>query len=45
MTTGFLTMSKRELDRAEWMREIRARRATQAQVADRLGLTGATSSR
>jgi len=39
MTTGFLTMSKRELDRAEWMREIGARRATQAQVAERLGLT------
>jgi len=32
-------MSKRELDRAEWMREIGARRATQAQVAERLGLT------
>jgi transposase len=39
MTTGFLTMSKRELDRAEWMREIRARRATQAQVAERLGVS------
>ena len=32
-------MSQRELDRTEWMREIRARRATQAQVAERLGVS------
>ena len=39
MTPGCLTMSQRELDRTEWMREIRARRATQAQVAARLGVS------
>ena len=39
MTPGCLTMSQRELDRTEWMREIRARRATQAQVAERLGVS------
>jgi|GEM_PF-3203469 len=39
MTPGCLSMSKRELDRTEWMREIRARRATQAQVAERLGVS------
>lgn len=39
MTPGCLTMSQRELDRTEWMRDIRARRATQAQVAERLGVS------
>ena len=40
MTPGCLTMSKRELDRTEWMREIGERRATQAHVAERLGVSG-----
>ena len=39
MKSGFLTMSDREIDRAEWMLRIRERRATQAQVAEHLGLT------
>ena len=39
MTPGCLTMSKRELDRTEWMQAIRDRRATQAQVAERLGMS------
>lgn len=39
MTPGCLTVSQRELDRTEWIRKIRARRATQAQVAERLALT------
>ena len=32
-------MSQRELDRTEWMREIGERRATQAHVAERLGVS------
>jgi hypothetical protein len=39
MTLALLTMSRRELDRAEWMQQIRERRRTQMQVADRLGLS------
>ena len=39
MTPGCLTMSKLELDRTEWMREIGERRATQAHVAERLGVS------
>jgi len=39
MTLALLTMSQQELDRADWMGRIRARRATQAQVAERLGLS------
>ena len=39
MTLAFLTMSQTEIDRAEWMLRIRERRATQAQVAERLGLS------
>ena len=39
MTPGCLTMSKRELDRTEWMQATRDRRAMQAQVAERLGVT------
>jgi transcriptional regulator GlxA family with amidase domain len=38
MTLALLTMSQEEIDRAEWMLRIRERRATQAQVAERLGL-------
>jgi hypothetical protein len=32
-------MSQQEIDRSEWMLRIRERRATQAQVAERLGLS------
>ena len=39
MTPGCLTMSQRELDRTEWMQEIGERRATQAHVAERLGVS------
>jgi transposase len=39
MSLAFLTMSGRELDRAEWMVRIGERRATQAQVAEHLGLS------
>lgn len=39
MTLAFLTMSKRELDRAEWMVRIAERRATQAEVAQHLGVS------
>jgi hypothetical protein len=39
MTLALLTMSGRELDRAEWMRRVHERRATQAQVAVHLGLS------
>jgi transposase len=39
MTLALLTMSRRELDRAESMQQIRERGATQAQVAERLGLS------
>ena len=39
MTLAFLTMSQTEIDRAEWMLRICERRATQAQVAERLGLS------
>jgi transposase len=41
MTLACLTMSGRELDRAEWMLRLRERRTTQAQaqVAEHLGLT------
>ena len=39
MSLGLLTMSGRELDRAEWMVRIGERRATQAQVAEHLGLS------
>jgi hypothetical protein len=39
MALAFLTMSGRELDRAEWMLRIRERRATQAEVAGHLGLS------
>src|ERR1019366_4585953 len=39
MSLGTLTMSKRELDRAQLMLLVRERRRTQAQVAVQLGLT------
>ena len=39
MSLAFLTMSGRELDRAEWMLRISERRASQAQVAEHLGLS------
>src|SRR6185436_20866485 len=39
MTLALLTMSQQEIDRAEWMLRVRERRATQAQVAERLGLS------
>lgn len=39
MTLALLTMSQQELDRADWMGRIRDRRATQWQVAERLGLS------
>ena len=39
MTLGLLTMSRREIDRLEWMIRIRERRATQAEVATYLDLT------
>ncbi|APR79181.1 Hypothetical protein A7982_04528 [Minicystis rosea] len=32
-------MSQQEIERAEWMLRVRERRATQAQVAERLGLS------
>src|SRR4051812_5155529 len=37
MTLALLTMSQREIDRVEWMVRIRERRATQSEVAERLG--------
>src|ERR1700733_14513903 len=39
MSPDLLTMSKRELDRAQLMLLVRERRRTQAQVAEQLGLT------
>jgi hypothetical protein len=39
MSLGCLTMSKRELDRAQLMLLIRERRRTQAQVAEQMGLS------
>ena len=39
MTLALLTMSQEEIDRAEWMVRIHERRATQVQVAERLGLS------
>jgi hypothetical protein len=39
MSLGFLTMSKRELDRAQLMLLIGERRRTQAQAAEQLGVT------
>jgi transposase len=36
---GLLTMSRKELDRAEWMLRVHERRMTQAQAAERLGLS------
>ena len=39
MTLALLTMSQQEIDRAEWLLRVRERRATQAQVAERLGLS------
>jgi hypothetical protein len=36
-------MSKREIDRAEWMLRVAERRATQAEVAEHLGLAGFAS--
>jgi transposase len=36
---GILTMSRRELDRAEWMQRVHEQRMTQAQAAERLGLS------
>jgi transposase len=39
MSLAYLTMSKRELDRAQLMLLIHERRRTQAQVAEQLGLT------
>jgi len=39
MPLALLTMSRQEIDRAEWMLRVRERRATQAQVAERLGLS------
>ncbi len=39
MTLGLLTMSRQELDRAELMFQLRARRMTQQQVAEQLDLT------
>lgn len=38
-TTGLLTMSRKELDRTEWMLRVHERRMTQAQVAEHLGLS------
>lgn len=38
MTLAPLTMSRRELNRVEWMIQVRERRVTQAQVAERLGV-------
>lgn len=39
MTLALLTMSRQELERAQWMLQIRQRRTTQSQVAERLGLS------
>ena len=39
MPLALLTMSQQEIDRAEWMLRVRERRATQAEVAERLGLS------
>jgi transposase len=39
MSLGYLTMSKRELDRAQLMLLIQERRRTQGQVAEQLGLS------
>jgi hypothetical protein len=39
MTLGLLTMSRQEINRAEWMLRIQERRATQAQVAQHLGVS------
>lgn len=39
MTLAPLTMSRRELNRLEWMVQVRERRVTQGQVAERLGLS------
>jgi transposase len=36
-SSGLLTMSRKELDRAEWMLRVHERRMTQAQAAERLG--------
>ena len=38
-TPGLLTMSRKELDRAEWMLRIHERRTTQAEAAQRMGLS------
>jgi transposase len=38
MTLAPLTMSRRELNRVEWMIQVRERRVTQAQVAERPGI-------
>ena len=38
-TPGLLTMSRKELDRAEWMQRIHERRMTQVDAAERLGLS------
>jgi hypothetical protein len=37
-TRDLLTMSRKELDRAEWMQRVHEQRMTQADVAERLGL-------
>ncbi len=39
MTLALLTMSRQELDRAQWMLQIREGRTTQILVAERLGLS------
>ena len=39
MTTEYLTMSVRELDRAEFIRRIHERRLTQRRAAETLGLS------
>jgi hypothetical protein len=39
MTTGILTMSQKELDRAELMRRVHERRLTQCKAAEILGIT------
>lgn len=38
-TSGLLTMSRKELDRVEWMLRVHERRMTQAQAAEHLGLS------
>jgi transposase len=39
MTLALLTMSRQELERAQWMLQLRQRRTTQIQAAEHLGLS------